>query len=55
MDSQHEPADASFERTRRRDNIYRANNYKTERRFRKRKSPTPIAGMQNRRNKHWMW
>ena len=55
MDSQPEHADASYERTRRRESIYRTNDYKAQRRYRKRKSPTPIVGMQNRRNKHWMW
>lgn len=55
MDSQQEHSDSNSERTRRRENIYRASDYKAERRYRKRKLPTPIAGMQNRRNKHWMW
>jgi hypothetical protein len=55
MDSQPEQADSNSERARRRDTIYRANGYKAERRYRKRKSPTTVAGMQNRRNKHWLW
>ena len=55
MESQQQHSDTSFDRTRRRDSVYRAGGYKTARRYRKRKSPTPVAGMQNRRNKHWMW
>jgi hypothetical protein len=55
MESQQEHSESSFDRMRRRDSVYRAGGYKTARRFRKRKSPTPVAGMQNRRNKHWAW
>ena len=48
--------DNSLGRMRRGENMTRsASNYKVARRHRKRKVKSSIAGMQQRRNKHWAW